>query len=263
MAKHAGTTKPPQGNKQRWAIKGHSDRGKVRESNEDNLAVDESAGVAVIADGMGGHAAGEVASGMATQAIVRDLADLRADLLALDPSDYETCANRIGQVVSNCNTAILKRSVDESDKRGMGTTVDAVILLGKSAYVAHVGDSRVYWIRENAVTTLTRDHSLAAALVESGRLSAEEAAPLEGVLIRALGIASEMAVDVIRVEVRQGDALLLCTDGLWRYFPDGAEIAQAVKSEGAGAAKALVDRACARGGEDNATAIVVMIKDVA
>src|SRR5262249_48041922 len=154
---------------------------------------------------------------------------------------------------------ILRRSADEADKRGMGTTLDAVIVLDKSAYVAHVGDSRVYWIREGTATAVTRDHSLAAVLVESGRLTAEEAAPLEGVLVRALGIGSGLAVDVIRIEVRPGDALLLCSDGLWRYFPDTGEIARAVEQHGAASAEKLVTEAVARGGEDNATAVVVLV----
>jgi protein phosphatase len=243
------------------AMGAHSDKGRVRESNEDNFALDEAQLVAVIADGMGGHAAGEVASGMATQDIVKALAAARADLAGLDPEAYETAAHKIGQIVSAANKAILERSADEADKRGMGTTLDAVIVLPRSAYVAHVGDSRVYWIRDGVVTPVTRDHSLAAALVDSGRLTAEEAAPLEGVLVRALGISSDLAVDVARIEIQAGDALLLCTDGLWRYFPDHTEIAKAITKDGPAAAKKLVEEAVSRGGEDNATAIVVVIKD--
>ena len=242
------------------AMGAHTDKGRVRESNEDNFALDDKQHVAVIADGMGGHAAGEVASGMATQDIVKALAAAREDLSGLDPEAYETAAHKIGQIVSAANRAILERSAEEADKRGMGTTLDAIIVLPKSAYVAHVGDSRVYWVRDGVVTPVTRDHSLAAALVDSGRLTAEEAAPLEGVLVRALGISSDLAVDVARIEIQAGDALLLCTDGLWRYFPDHAEIAKAIAADGTGAAKKLVDEAVARGGEDNATAIVVVVK---
>jgi protein phosphatase len=242
------------------AISAHSDRGRVREANEDSFALEQSAAVAVIADGMGGHAAGEVASGMATQAISRELAAARDDLAQLDPDQYEAAARRIAQIVSGANAAILKRSAEEADKRGMGTTLDAVIVLDKSAYVAHVGDSRVYWIRAGVVTAITRDHSLAAALVDSGRLTAEEAAPLEGVLVRALGISSELAVDVARIEIQPGDALLLCTDGMWRYFPDTTEIARFVADHGEEAAQKLVEQAVDRGGEDNATAIVLVVK---
>jgi PPM family protein phosphatase len=241
------------------AMAAHSDKGRVRESNEDNFALDQAQHVAVIADGMGGHAAGEVASSMATQEVVKSLAAARDDLAGLDPEAYEAAAHKIGQIVSAANRAILDRSAEEPDKRGMGTTLDAIIVLPRSAYVAHVGDSRVYWIRQGVVTPVTRDHSLAAALVESGRLTAEEAAPLEGVLVRALGISSDLAVDVARVEIQTGDALLLCTDGLWRYFPDHAELARTIGDHGAGAAEKLVEQAVERGGEDNATAIVVVI----
>src|SRR5262249_18155535 len=106
------------------AMGSHSDKGRVRESNEDNLAPDEPAQVAVIADGMGGHAAGEVASGMAAEHIVKALAAARTELAGLDPDAYETAAHKIGQVVSAANRAILERSADEADKRGMGTTLD-------------------------------------------------------------------------------------------------------------------------------------------
>lgn len=238
----------------------HTDRGRVRESNEDSHSCDQAAGVAVVADGMGGHAAGEIASGMAAQAVGRELAAARGDIAGLDPAGYETAAQKIGQIISSVNAAILRRSADEADKRGMGTTIDAVLVLERSAYVAHVGDSRVYWIRDGTATAVTRDHSLAAVLVESGRLTAEEAAPLEGVLVRALGIGSDLAVDVIRVETRPGDAFLLCSDGLWRYFPDTTEIAKTIAEHGPTAAEKLVAEAVARGGEDNATAVVVLIK---
>jgi serine/threonine protein phosphatase PrpC len=241
------------------AMSGCSDTGRVRESNEDSYAINETAGVAVVADGMGGHAAGEVASGMATKVVVKALADVQVELAGLEATGYEAAAERIGQVISGANGQIIERSLAESDKRGMGTTIDAVVLVGHSAYVAHVGDSRVYWIREGTGTPVTRDHSLAATLVDSGRLTAAEAAPLEGVLVRALGITTELAVDVVRLEIRPGDALLLCTDGLWRYFPDPAELASMVASEGAQAAGKLVAEAVSRGGEDNATAVVIML----
>src|SRR5438094_826714 len=169
-----GHPSPVLSSKSMLSICGHTDRGRVRESNEDSHAFDQGAGVAVVADGMGGHAAGEVASGMAAQGVLSALTEAREDIAKLDPQGYETAAHKIGEIISQSNAAILRRSADEADKRGMGTTLDAVLVLDKSAYVAHVGDSRVYWIREGTATPVTRDHSLAAVLVESGRLTAEE-----------------------------------------------------------------------------------------
>jgi protein phosphatase len=254
---------PPAPRKVTVALGARTDRGKVREANEDSFALDEQAGVAVVADGMGGHAAGEVASRIAAEEVSKALAGAKADIAALEPKGDDSAAQKIGQIVSQANTLILERAAAEPDKKGMGTTVVAAIALEQSAYVAHVGDSRVYWIRGETATLLTRDHSLAAALVDSGRLSAEEAAPLEGVLVRALGISAELAVDVIRIEPQPGDALLLCSDGLWRYFPDVGEIATVIGRAGPKAAEELVQQAVDRGGDDNATAIVVAFKDAA
>src|SRR5262249_12789155 len=107
------------------SICGHTDRGRVRDSHEDSHAFDQGAGVAVVADGMGGHAAGEVASGMAAQGVLSALAQAREDIAKLDPQGYETAAHKIGEIISQSNAAILRRSADEADKRGMGTTLDA------------------------------------------------------------------------------------------------------------------------------------------
>jgi len=241
----------------RVTMRAHSDRGLIRKVNEDKFITIESSGIAVLADGMGGQAAGALASQIAAETVAQGLQIARPSLMNADPDNYEALAESIAGIVSAANVRILQRADEEPEKEGMGTTLDAFILLGSQGYIAHVGDSRVYRIsRSGADNLITRDHSLAAALVASGEIAHDLAEPYRNVLLRSVGTSPELDIDVHRIEIRSGDSLVFCTDGVWQYFKEPDEIGEIVRANTGSAAKRLVEEAIRRGGQDNATVVI-------
>lgn len=222
-----------------------TDPGLVRANNQDSYG--HRGPLFLVADGMGGHRAGEVASRIAVEEILaamegRDpLAELRSGFIA-------------------ANEAIRAHALANPDCYGMGTTVAALLLLGGRACVAHIGDSRVYLCRSRTLTLLTRDHSLVEELIRQGSLSEDEARnhPQRSVLTRALGTAETPQVEYTELDLEEGDVFLLCTDGLTAEVTD-AEIGAVLAAEGAPQAKAdrLVEMARRAGGSDNITVVVV------
>lgn len=224
-----------------------TDVGRVRQGNEDSFLVD--APLFVVADGMGGHLAGDVASATAIEVIKEHTSDIRAD-------DPETLA----ATVKDANSAIWGKGGDDPNLRGMGTTCTLVLLDGSKARIAHVGDSRAYLFHDGELQQVTEDHTLVGRMVREGRLSPEDAErhPQRSVITRALGVDEDVEVDLSTLELDDGDRLLICSDGLSSMIPH-ASIAEVLteSSDAQSAADLLVERANEAGGEDNITVIVI------
>ena len=214
----------------------------------------------IVADGMGGHAAGELASRLAIREIVRLGLALPDWIVRIEDSTLEAAAARAQDRIEKLNAMVIEEGERNPELRGMGCTLTAARNLGRVLQIAHVGDSRAYLLRADRLLRLTRDHTYVQMLVDSGLLSQEEAAQSRArhVLVNAVGGSNEhVQVDVERVPLANGDRVLLCSDGLTDAVDD--EAIRAVLAEGATAAtacQALVERALEGGGRDNITVIV-------
>lgn len=230
-----------------------SDVGKVRENNEDSFYVDPKAGLFIVADGMGGHNAGEVASRMATERIREQL-----DASSL-PQDEEGIQSVLRETIQQANAEIYRHGGHYEALQGMGTTVVVVLIRAGKLYVAHVGDSRAYLLRDGTLLQLTEDHTHVAQLVRQGQLNPEEARGhhQRHVLSRVLGGSETVEVDLAVIPY-QGEPLLLCTDGLTDMLED-QEIRDILSPlpEPQKACEILVDEANEHGGRDNVTVVVV------
>jgi protein phosphatase len=227
---------------------GSTDKGQVRDSNEDGYVVDRRLQLFAVADGMGGHRAGEVASATALEA-------LRAAIAS---------GTDLGDAITSANAAVYGKSAADDQLRGMGTTLTAVMPDAQNVLVGHVGDSRAYLLRDGQLRQLTTDHSLVEELVREGRLTEEQAAvhPQRSTITRAIGVEGAVDVDVYSVPVKAGDRILLCSDGLTTMLRT-EDIAGLLRREHdpTRAANQLVDAANAAGGEDNITTIVIDVDD--
>jgi serine/threonine protein phosphatase PrpC len=249
-----------------WLV---TDIGVVREHNEDSAYMEPSKGFFIVADGMGGHAAGEVASAMAVDTVRKSLESSRTEIDTFTRAPTDTGRRAIVQLlqsaVLSAHQAVFQRGQHEADKAGMGTTLDVVLIAGPEAFVAHVGDSRTYLIRDGRSSQITTDHTVAEVLVIEGKLTIEEAqvSPLRTILVNAIGVSADVGVEMAHVTLRRGDRLLLCSDGLHDYFPVEEEIAQKLSTDTPGdALKDMVELAKTRGGHDNITGVAVQITDV-
>ena len=249
-----------------WLV---TDVGVVREHNEDSAFMEASKGFFIVADGMGGHAAGEVASAMAVDNVRQTLENAHLEIEAFQKSPTDAGRRGIVQLLQNAvlsaHQAVYQRGQAEADKAGMGTTLDVVLVAGPEAFVAHVGDSRTYLIRDGRSSQITTDHTVAEVLVIEGKLTIEEAqvSPLRTILVNAIGVSADVGVEMAHVTLKSGDRLLLCSDGLHDYFPTEEEIAQRLSAEKPGDALAeMVELAKTRGGHDNITGVTVHISDV-
>jgi serine/threonine protein phosphatase PrpC len=234
-----------------------TDVGMIRSGNEDNFSVDASPtrGIFIVADGMGGHAAGEVASEMAVQIVQRELAAVRT----LDSDDV---VQLVAGALKRANRAIHDRTLTEVDKQGMGTTVSALILSGSRYLIGQVGDSRVYLLRDGSISQLTKDHSYVQEQVDAGFLTPEQARyhPYSNVITRCVGAGNDVEPDIYRGEVRVGDLYLVASDGLTGMVDD-RRLAQLLSSRAEPERKvqSLIAEANGRGGLDNITAIIVQV----
>jgi protein phosphatase len=236
-----------------------TDVGLIRSGNEDNYLMVPERGIFVVADGMGGHAAGEIASEMAVQLIARDLGSFKG--LSTDEA-----AARMTRAIKAANTAIFDRTLAEHDKRGMGTTATVLVLHGANRYLlGQVGDSRAYLLRDGRFHQLTKDHSYVQEQVDAGYLTPEQARthPYANVITRCVGASGDVMPDVFAGTVRAGDTFLLASDGLTGMVEDDA--LQAILQT-QGTPERWVDRMVAeanrRGGLDNITAIIVQVDSV-
>lgn len=241
-----------------------SDTGCVRENNEDSVLVDEAAHLVILADGMGGYLAGEVASGMATALISGDLGSWLAGR-GQHASAAEVQRAMLASV-DHANRAIYDAARMNSACRGMGTTLVMGVFHGQDLLLGHAGDSRAYLWREGALERLTRDHSLLQVQLDGGLITPEQAATAtyRSVITRALGVEPLVPLDVQVVEAVAGDCYLLCSDGLSDMLDDADIAAQLAQHEDPAArARALVDEANARGGRDNVSVILIQLDAVA
>ena len=227
-----------------------TDPGRKRRRNEDAFVVEPP--LFAVADGMGGAQAGEVASRLAAAAF-REFHE--ADELGAE--------QRLEAIIQEANRRIFERSQEDTGLTGMGTTVTAALLGEEAIAIGHVGDSRAYRVREDALEQLTQDHSLVADLIRSGRLTPEEAEahPQRSVITRALGTDPDVDVDTFLVEVEAGDLLLICSDGLTSMVPEEEILKRLRECDSLEkAAKALIKAANKRGGEDNITVILFRVE---
>jgi PPM family protein phosphatase len=222
-----------------------SDIGRLRKRNEDAYLLKD--GLFVVADGMGGHRGGDVASNLALETIE-------------SASSPEFTLQELVDEIKKANHAVLERGESDRDLRGMGTTITAVMVDDSKAHVAHVGDSRAYLLRDGTLQQLTEDHTLVQRMVREGRLSEDEASrhPQRSVLTRALGVDEEIPVDELTLDVHPGDRVLVCTDGLTSMV-DRNRIQKILEREKDPqiAADKLIDAANKAGGDDNITVIVL------
>jgi protein phosphatase len=247
----------------------HTSVGQVRENNEDNLHLWSSPAyvLAVVADGMGGAAAGEEASRLAVEAVESGLVSATSGVSGstLEGSSDNAIIHRLRDAIRLGNHNIVARAAIDPELRGMGTTVTLAFVRGHRALVAHVGDSRAYLVDGGTglITQITDDHSFVEALVAAGHLTQEQAEehPMRNVLYRALGQNEDIDIDVYEAQLRAGDRLVLCSDGLTRHVKarEIAEISLSIDDPEI-ASQALVDLANSRGGEDNVSVIVVKLE---
>ncbi len=235
-----------------------SDPGRVRKHNEDSVAINADLGCVVLADGMGGYLAGEVASQITTEKIMAEIT-LRLDGFNLREQEHQA-ANWLQQAIINANRAILDCAAGNSDYSGMGTTVVSAIFLEDKVFIAHVGDSRLYRWRNQTLEALTSDHSVLQQMLDNGLYTPEEArnAPNKNLVTRALGLNGQIESTVSEHTILNQDLYLLCSDGL-NDMLDDAEISAVLASHEDNieeAASALIQAANDKGGFDNISVIL-------
>ncbi|HEX4872577.1 MAG TPA: Stp1/IreP family PP2C-type Ser/Thr phosphatase [Nevskiaceae bacterium] len=243
-----------------------TDVGKVRGNNEDAIAEDAELGLLVLADGMGGYNAGEIASGITTATIL-DVVRRQWKTLRRGEVDPVTgCCSEsllLREAVETAHTTIYQVAQSQPQCAGMGTTVVAALLHDDRLSIAYVGDSRLYRFREDRLEQVTRDHSLIEELIARGHYSREEAQRLvrKNIVTRALGVEPEVTVDIIEEPVLPGDILLLCSDGLTDMVSD-ENIAITLRHRGdrlAEAAQTLIEQALQGGGKDNVSVVLARV----
>lgn len=243
---------------------GLSDVGRKRKSNEDAYFFDDGLGLYIVGDGMGGHAAGEIASQEAVETVYGMVKRGIGNLRELEsPPDEQMVRSAFRLMESSIQAATyMVFSMAEMDrgKSGMGTTVSALLVLGDFAITAQVGDSRIYRARGSAVEQLTEDHTLIAWQIKQGLITPQEAqrSPHRNVITRAVGNRDYVQVDTGLIELQKGDRFLLCSDGLHGYLKD-EDVCPVVALGQENAVRRFIDLANDRGGKDNITAILVEI----
>jgi len=231
-----------------------TDRGRIRENNEDSVLAEDDIALYAVADGIGGHRGGEVASRLAIETlrmIVRESVSR-----GFDP---ETAEATLDTAFTTANARIVETGSQDPSLAGMGTTMTALLMTGKRAYVAHLGDSRAYLLRDGSLRQVTEDHAVVAEQVRAGLITPEQArrSPLRHIITRALGIQQEVHVDHRTIELGPADVFLLCTDGLTEMV-EGPEIESIlIRDSPAEAVVKLIAAANVYGGADNITVVVV------
>ena len=246
-----------------------TDVGRKRKGNEDAHSVDAGHKLYVVADGMGGHAAGEVASRIAVDSIGEFVVLTAGNEEITWPFGLDETisydGNRLKTAIRHANRKVLEATRENAELEGMATTVAAVLVDGDIANIAHVGDSRIYKWSDGEMTLLTSDHSWVNEQIQTGVISPEQARshPLRNVVTRALGGRADLLVDIQALPVKSGEVLLLCSDGLTTMLPDEDIVAVLERSAGdiSTAARDLVDEANERGGEDNITVVLMKFED--
>lgn len=244
---------------------GLTDVGRKRQHNEDAMLVDPALGLYIVADGMGGHAAGEVASARATEVVRQHLAANRhlVKELSNNPTqESRQAAQALMEVsIQRACADIYRMALADPSKRGMGTTFVCLAVSGNKGVIGHVGDSRIYLVRHGQCHRLTEDHTLVAAQLKAGTITKEQAAASQyrNVITRAVGIQESVQVDTLIVDLFPGDLFLLCSDGLHGYLDDEEVLPMVQGGVPSELPQRFVDLANERGGKDNITAVVVRV----
>lgn len=245
------------------SVGARTDLGLVRDNNEDKFEVFEpeepemlaiKGALYAVADGMGGHASGQIASELALKTIVKSYyGDTNDDV----SESLKTAFQRANTYIYDTSQLIIERN-------GMGTTCTAFVLRNDTMFMAHVGDSRLYRIRNGQITQVSEDHSWVAEQVKRGSLTKEEAemSPFRNVITRSLGSVPDVEVDTLSEPIRKDDILILCSDGLSGYTRDDEILDIASSRSPSVAALKLVDRACSNGGGDNVTVVIAALRDI-
>ncbi len=244
-----------------------TDAGPVRDNNEDSFMVDEDAGVFIVADGMGGHAAGEVASRLAVEVIrgllmeTLDPDETRLERDVSDPADQ--LRERLRYAMNQSSVRIRKEAQRNPAYTGMGTTVCVLMFDSDQAHLAHVGDSRIYLLREGELTRLTRDHTVVQQEIDAGRLTPEMARqmPHRNYLTQSVGYHGPVEPDTSTRPVLPGDVFVMCSDGLTDPLDDEQIRDICVRTYVTDLPETLVREALAAGGEDNVTVITVCVRE--
>jgi serine/threonine protein phosphatase PrpC len=243
-----------------------TDPGMVRSHNEDSVASDAANGVVVLADGMGGYNAGEVASGMATTVIITEMQQALGGVQAhqVEPQTQQPLAARlVREQVLKANTSIYQAAQSQPQYAGMGTTLVVCLFFDNRVMVAHIGDSRLYLQRDGALKQVTRDHSLLQEQIDSGLITPEQAkhAQHKNLVTRALGIDPSVEPEIHEYPAKPGDLYLLCSDGLCDMVED-EDIGMTLQALGGNlklCAQQLVQMANDNGGRDNVSVILVRV----
>ena len=237
-----------------------TDMGRVREHNEDAIACDPMAGVAVLADGMGGYAAGEVASGVAAAQINADLSRMKAEYPRISAMDL---SNAMRESILRVNSQIYRSAKQDLRYSGMGTTLVAAAFTGNVVVLGHAGDSRAYLLRQRRLAQITKDHSLLQEQIDMGLVRGEEesAKAVKNLVTRALGVDLALEPELGMHPVLTGDQILLCSDGLSDMLSDNSiqTILNDYEGAPAAAARRLVQEANLAGGRDNISVIIVLV----
>ena len=244
----------------KFSCRGQTNRGLVRSVNQDTFLVNENYGIFIVADGMGGHAGGEIASKMCVNIICDEIKSRLLNLKKSEPQSYLT--SELSDIVNKASTKIYEKSLEEPSLKGMGTTVSLLLVSqGNLGYIAHVGDSRLYLIRSGFIYQITEDHSLVAEQVKSGLITEEEAKyhQLRNVITRSVGYQENEYVDTSVIPLYKNDHIIICSDGLHGKV-SSREISKYVHRHDIDAVDALTDLANERGGDDNITTVVIKIK---
>lgn len=248
-----------------------TDVGMVREHNEDNFLIDRSLGLYVVADGMGGHAAGEVASALAVRSLHDSLRHKKARLLeyAADPRGKSAPKEQdvlamLGEAVAASCSLVFEQARIDSSRRGMGTTMCAVMILGEKAFIAHVGDSRIYRRRNREVTQITDDHTVQNELMKRGNFTQAQIDKIghKNAITRAIGVYDSVEPDLFTLDLIAGDTFILASDGLTGYLDAPDDLLPAIDLPGDKSVDNLIAHANSSGGKDNITVIIVHLDDV-
>lgn len=241
-----------------------SDTGKLRKRNEDTIASDVSIGLAVLADGMGGYNAGDVASQMAVLTITADLKTrFKHAIQENQLIDTSNIKSHLVNAVNTANNAIFQVSREQAQCAGMGTTLVLSVFIDNKVVIGHIGDSRAYLFRNHDLTQLTNDHSVLQEQLDSGLLTAEQAkfVTYKNFVTRALGVESEVDLELSTFDVAIGDIYLLCSDGLTEMVEDDEIRTTLIENREnlAHAANTLVQKANQHGGKDNISVILIEV----
>ncbi len=244
---------------------GITDVGQKRSHNEDAFLFDEKHGLAIVADGMGGHAAGEIASGIAVEVMHEFVKTMDKGGEITWPFEYNNEfsfeANLLIAGINLANDKILEKVEENERLKGMGTTVVAGLFKGNKVTIAHIGDSRAYYFRNNKLNLITEDHSWVNEQLKKGIISEEQARehPFKNVVTQALGSGEKLLVDVDEVNIEPGDIFLFCSDGVnsMLSYEEMLDVFREFNKDTEELGKKLIERANQAGGDDNITVIVV------